>query len=433
MAKARARHGGYIFQRPGSANWYVKLRSPGEKRKEESLGTPDKLKAEVKAATMIAEHKAKLLAARPRFDTVWKHALEPGREHAGPDGGKIVATDEQLIHIGGNGSVLKIEPNGGRALQLVSNSENVGPSNWRFAAAYLNADGSQKFDKAARPVVTAKTGDDMVLETYIKHAGLTGYVEKEARNVWALFRRLTNNKSLKDCNRDDGRLLVQHFEAQGLKSKTIEKKIAWPNAAVNFAIKEHRHKTVNPFAAIAPDRKDGVRRKPLSAADIKIIKAKLSRLDKNDQLLIRLLASTGMRIAEAFEIEGEEEKERGCRFAMVGHKTEQSLRRVPFPSAVLSYLPSRIKGPLFNRDAKDPADAASKRLNKFLREECGITDPAKVIHSFRHRAQDRLRAAECPADIRHALLGHEEKSVAEGYGEGFSVPQLKKWIDKIGF
>ena len=28
---ARARHGSYLFQRPGSANWYVKLRSPGER------------------------------------------------------------------------------------------------------------------------------------------------------------------------------------------------------------------------------------------------------------------------------------------------------------------------------------------------------------------------------------------------------------------
>jgi hypothetical protein len=31
------------------------------------------------------------------------------------------------------------------------------------------------------------------------------------------------------------------------------------------------------------------------------------------------------------------------------------------------------------------------------------------------------------------LLGHEEKTVAEDYGTGFSVPQLKKWIDKVGF
>jgi hypothetical protein len=162
---------------------------------------------------MIAEHKAKLLAARPRFDMVWKHAMEPGREHAGLDGGKIVATDKELIHIGHNGVVLKIEPNGGRALQLVSNNENDGPSNWRFAAAFLNADGSPKFDQAARPVVKAKTGDDMLFQTYIdsgarKGRGLDGYARKEAQATWDLFRSLTKGKALEKCDRDDGRLLV---------------------------------------------------------------------------------------------------------------------------------------------------------------------------------------------------------------------------------
>jgi transposase-like protein len=44
---------------------------------------------------------------------------------------------------------------------------------------------------------------------------------------------------------------------------------------------------------------------------------------------------------------------------------------------------------------KDPSDAASKRLNRFL-DDIGITDPRKVAHSLRHRAQDRLRAAGCP-------------------------------------
>jgi hypothetical protein len=45
---ARARHGNYLFQRPGSSNYYIKLRSPGEKRKELSLGTPDRREAEVR-------------------------------------------------------------------------------------------------------------------------------------------------------------------------------------------------------------------------------------------------------------------------------------------------------------------------------------------------------------------------------------------------
>ena len=62
----------------------------------------------------------------------------------------------------------------------------------------------------------------------------------------------------------------------------------------------------------------------------------------------------------------------------------------------------------------------------------GITDERKVVHSLRHRAQDRLRAAECPHDVRKALLGHDDVSIGEGYGEGFPVTVLRKWIDKIG-
>lgn len=44
-----------------------------------------------------------------------------------------------------------------------------------------------------------------------------------------------------------------------------------------------------------------------------------------------------------------------------------------------------------------------------------------------------MRAAECPEDIRWSILGHEEETVAAGYGEGFPVTVLKRWIDKIGF
>jgi hypothetical protein len=109
-------------------------------------------------------------------------------------------------------------------------------------------------------------------------------------------------------------------------------------------------------------------------------------------------------------------------------KTEQSLRGVPSPADALPYLPSPSRGGLFEGDAP----AASKGLNRFL-NECGIVDPRKVVHSLRHSAQDRLRAAGCPQDCRWAILGHEEKTVAAGYGEGFPVPLLKEWIDKIGF
>jgi len=412
----------YLFQRPGSSNWWIKLQSPG-KRVERSLGTRDKKEAEIIALPMVAHHKAALLAARPRMETVWQYEYEPSADmQDASNGERVLASATELKFYGPNGKLLRTTPNGGPAVRIVNLQHRLGIP---FVDERMIGVVTEK--ARAKP----KTDDDKVLETYIEHRKITGYIEREARDVWALFKTLTDGKPLKDCDRDDGRKLVTHFEAQGLKSATIEKKIAWLNAAVNLAIREGRLK-FNPFASIVPRVRDKTRRLPLADADIKAIKRNLARLDEADQLLVRLLASTGMRLSEAFEIDGEE-KERGVRYVIVGKKTDQSLRRVPLPAAVLPDLPKTIKGPLFVRKKnKDRSDAASKRLNRFL-DDCGITDPRKVVHSLRHRAQDRLRAAECPEDIRWSILGHEEETVADSYGTGFSVPQLKKWIDKIGF
>lgn len=239
---------------------------------------------------------------------------------------------------------------------------------------------------------------------------------------------------MKDADYDDGRKLVEHFEAKGLKRATIEKKIGWLRAAVRLNMKTKNGLKFNPFSNVISEPKPGdkTRRLPLDDADSRNVKRNLGQLDKSEQLLFRLLAATGMRLSEAFEINSEM-KERGVRYVIVGKKTEQSERRVPLPACVLPYLPPKISGPLFMQTKHtDPADAASKRLNRFL-DNIGITDPRKVVHSLRHRAQDRLRAAGCPEDVRWALLGHEERTVAAGYGEGFPVTLLRKWVDKIGF
>ena len=413
----------YLFQRPGSSNWWIKLQSPG-KRVEKSLGTRDKKEAEIIALPMVAHHKAALLAARPRMETVWRYEYEPSADmQDASNGERVLASATELKFYGPDGKLLRTTPNGGPSFRIINLQHRLGIP---FVDERMIG-----FTEEARARAKPKTDDDKVLETYIVHRKITGYIEREARDVWALFKTLTDGKPLKDCDRDDGRKLVTHFEAQGLKSATIEKKIAWLNAAVNLAISEGRLK-FNPFASIVPRVRDKTRRLPLADADMKAIKRNLTRLGEADQLLVRLLAGTGMRLSEAFEIDGEQ-KERGVRYVIVGKKTEQSLRRVPLPAAVLPYLPKSIKEPLFALTKhKDPSDAASKRLNRFL-DDIGITDPRKVAHSLRHRAQDRLRAAGCPEDVRWSILGHEEETVAAGYGVGFPVPLLRKWIDKIGF
>jgi integrase len=207
----------------------------------------------------------------------------------------------------------------------------------------------------------------------------------------------------------------------------------WHTAAVNLAIKEGKLK-FNPFSGVVPQRDDAERRLPLSDSDIAEARSKLDRLSDADQLLFRVLATTGMRLSEAFQIDGEG-IEGGARFVIVGKKTDQSLRRVPLPAGLLPHLPAKIKGQLFARigTLKRTSDAASKRLMRFLRDDCGITDTRKVVHSLRHRAKDRSRAAGCPLNVQYELFGHEEKTIAAGYGVGSPVPLLKKWIDKIGF
>jgi Site-specific recombinase XerD len=418
MSAARAKHGSYIFQRAGSDNYYVKLRSPTG-RIEKSLGTAIRQEAEIIAGPLVTAHKAALLAARPRVVPTFIREYEPGL-HTGLNGERIYATDREIHYLDEN--PVRIESNGVLSRWIVGGSQSAKSEFKMFDAAHDE-----------RPIVPKKNDDDKILDTYLNHRNIEGYARSEAETVWRTFKELTSNKALKDCTRDDGRLLAQHFKDAGNKSATVVKKVSWLRAAVRLAIREGQLQ-FNPFAEVVAEDDDKLKRKPLSDADMKVCKKNLGARKKNlgalsesDQLLFRFLATTGARLGEAFQIDGEA-TELGVRYVVIGSKTEASQRRVPLPADMLAHLPKKIVGPLFTGDTS----AASTRLNRFL-DECGLTDPSIVLHSLRHRAADRLRAYECPIDIRRAILGHEDRSVSEGYGEGFSVKLLRKWIDRIGF
>ena len=74
------------------------------------------------------------------------------------------------------------------------------------------------------------------------------------------------------------------------------------------------------------------------------------------------------------------------------------------------------------------ANSASAALNKWLKEKL-FND--FVIHGFRHSFRDRLRAVECPSEIIDQLGGWSLKSVGQGYGRGYDLKVLNKWIVKI--
>ena len=65
----------------------------------------------------------------------------------------------------------------------------------------------------------------------------------------------------------------------------------------------------------------------------------------------------------------------------------------------------------------------NKWLKPYIPENC-------VIHSLRHSFRDRLRAIECPFDIIDRLGGWLT-GVGQGYGNGYSLEVLDRWIQKI--
>jgi integrase len=221
---------------------------------------------------------------------------------------------------------------------------------------------------------------------------------------------------------------VEAKQAEGLKSATIQKHVGLLRSAINLSVKLGQFRNANPFTGIGnSDGKDKLERSPFTEADMIYLRSRLGELKPELQLLWIVLATTWMRLSEAFEIK-EEDIEGGVRFVTVGTKTPQSRRRVPVPADLEPYLPPTITGPLFTGVSK----IMGKDLNRFIRR-VGIIDERKVLHSLRHRAASRLRAAKCPPDVRYQLLGHEITTVAEDYGEGFPVPILKEWIDKISW
>ena len=422
----------YIFKRGDT--YYVKTQ--GAKRIERSLRTGDRAQAELLALPYIQAHKAERAQARLQFAPEWQRRFEPrlapyAGDHAGE---QIVAGAHELSIYDASGKLLRTEPNGHAVAALVGGPMNL----HNLAVAFRDAPaGTFGEDDTASPVRhVGKSDDDAILDAYLDLKNVTGYPRHEAETTWQLFRTLTKGKPFRQCTWDDGRALVAHYEAQGLKVASIHKRLVRLNAAVNFAIKTGRltRDTINPFAAVvAKEGDDSTQKVALDDADLKACAANFDKLSPHDQLLFRTCCTMGLRVGEAYQIAGEQTL-KGIRFCEVvsrkGKSAKLRPRRVPFPSHLLPHLPGVINAPLFTGTSNN----ADHRLNDWLHDVCGIGTKDetgrydKTLHSLRHRAIELLREAGCPDNVSRRLFGHA-KDEHEKYGDAIVI--LKEWCDKI--
>ncbi len=434
----------YLFQRKEGGNYYVRLQPPGQKLIERSLGTTDQKAAEIAAADLIKQHKAFMYQRRQaRVARVvhgpWTHEHAPGL-HKVKGGGHVMATETTLTFTDAAGKITGTRPNGGPAIYLTGAPLSAAREFQAFDDAEAGRIGEGPIPTERPKLVAVKaSADDAILETYLKHKNITGLRERQAREMWRIFKTVVG-KPLRECDRNDGRAIVAYLEDEAdgeAKSATLRRRMVPLVAAINLAIDEGKHKGSNPFASCVPDRKDEDKRDAFDDNDMKIIRANLQKLNANDRLLLRIVATMGLRRGEAFEID-REYVEDGIRYCQIGTKTPQSLRRLPFPKDLLPHLPKKINGQLLT----GRQDSAGKRLRAFL-EEIGIINghdgrDIAPMHSFRHRAKNRSRRAVPDAELRDYIGGWTDGKKNSGrkygnkHGRGYPIKVLKKAIDTIG-
>lgn len=252
------------------------------------------------------------------------------------------------------------------------------------------------------------------------------------------------DKAITAYTRADANAFRDALIARQLSGSSITRVFGTVRSVVNFAAAEIGVTLTNPFAGVYYDRKAGVEdREPLGNADIRKLQERCRVADDEARWLVALISDTGMRLAEAA----------GLHFddivldASVPHvivrehpwrrlKTSTSARSVPLVGAALWAAQRVVAGktddrfafPRYNKGATTNANSASAALNKWMK----IHVPARcTMHSFRHSLRDRLRAVECPSDIVDQIGGWQTEGVGHGYGRGYPLEVLARWIARI--
>ncbi len=249
------------------------------------------------------------------------------------------------------------------------------------------------------------------------------------------------DKDLTAFSRADANSFRDAMLAKGLAGSSITRVFGTVRSVFNFAAAEVGITVSNPFAGVYYDRQAGVEdRQPLPVETIGSLQALCRDEDDDLRWLVALVSDTGMRLAEAAGLLVEDIKLEGPTPHVVVQehpwrrlKTSGSSRTIPLVGAsiwaaeriVAEVRDSKFAFPRYNKNDATNANSASAALNKWIKQhapkEC-------TMHSFRHSMRDRLRAVECPSDIVDQIGGWQTEGVGHGYGRGYPLEVLSKWL-----
>ena len=283
------------------------------------------------------------------------------------------------------------------------------------------------------------------LSTYIKLKGEgkdKTFIRGAKRNIKYVI-DLLGDLPIDEYSSKDASKFRDYLLDRGLLVSSIKRVFSSIRSIINLSITEEGISCINAFSkTYMPDNDNVDIRKPIPTQHIKHIQSLCREYDDDLRWLIALLSDTGMRLGEGVGLL-KSDINIDCEIPhikLVPHpwrrlKTKGSQRCIPLVGAslwacerILEHNNDSIYAfPRYTSVSICNANSASAALNKWLKEQ--LTDNY-VIHGFRHGFRDRLRAIECPSEIIDQLGGWSLRSIGQGYGSGYDLDILHKWISR---
>ena len=158
--------------------------------------------------------------------------------------------------------------------------------------------------------------------------------------------------------------------------------------------------------------------------------------DLNDEAraIVWVVAELGLRPSEVANISGKKIflNEKIPFIRVLGDdrelKTFDSERDIPLVGFALKAMREFPNGfPTY----RDHEDTLSNTVNKYLKSRKLLPTEEHSFYSLRHTFEDRLTAVDPPDKIIASLMGHAFDRPK--YGEGPTLEQKKRWLEKIAF
>ena len=315
---------------------------------------------------------------------------------------------------------------------------------WQEFLFALPQDGSSVYER----LITGPKQEPSLtkaMRLYVQATGKEGnqrFIASSKRSVAEVI-SLSGDKTISAYKRSDALKFRDALVSRGSSQATVKRNLSNVRAIWNYIAREHGIETVNPFANMNyGNAKASVKRLPIPIEDIHRVQKLCFELDDDIRWIIAAVSDSGMRLAEVIGLTASDvHLDEDVPFVRLSEhswrrlKTAESQRDVPLVGATVWGLKRALKCsdvglllPRYCTPKEDKANNASSALNKWLRS---FVPKGCVVHSFRHSMRDRLRAVQCPSDIIDQIGGWQTAGVGQGYGRGYELNVLHKWLEKV--